>query len=638
MHWLVVLLFVLVVAAALGYLAFRKYLVARGPPPFSTAVKDPAKPLPAAPWQVFHPSRLPNLEKGEKPYDAIIVGSGLGGMSTAVCLAKAGRKVCLLEQHDVPGGCTHGFEEKGYDFETGLHYVGMLEENSYPRFWFNQMTDNQLVWEVLPDPLDTYLVCDPQLREQPRKLCSLETGWEEFQNSMAKAFPSAEDKEDVAKYLEQCKVSFSNAIRWPLSKLLPIPLLNIMIKVSPKMRHLLVPELSKTSAETMIRSLVRNPEVRAVLLAPYVNHFAPPERAPFDYHLMICYSYSFIKNGTVFPRDGTTAVAQAMCAVIKKHGGSVFVRAPVKEILLDARMKRALGVVVGRPSAAETEEEEGAAATTLRAATVVCATPVRTAMGLLPAAARKEGSPFHNQYGAAAADPSIGYMTVHAGVAHPTGEKLEVPSQIQYCLFDTDVNAGHMKLERSEPEDIIRDGWPLVYITFGSAKRPQPQGHEDKASLQILVPCPFRWFAKWKDTKYNHRPAEYEELKMLLANKLWDQAKYVFPMLKDLQVDVFKVGTPLSQNHFLGTSVGECYGTEPNIARFTNPRLFQLRPETPIKGLFLSGTDTGLHGIVGALISGITTASRLLHRNVMNELAALKVQQDAENAQKKKDS
>mgnify|MGYP001791614240 CR=1 FL=1 len=51
--------------------------------------------------------------------DAIVIGSGIGGMSSAAILAKTGKKVLVLEQHDQAGGCCHTFVEKGYEFDVG---------------------------------------------------------------------------------------------------------------------------------------------------------------------------------------------------------------------------------------------------------------------------------------------------------------------------------------------------------------------------------------------------------------------------------------------------------------------------------------------------------------------------------------
>lgn len=65
------------------------------------------------PSTAFSVSRVPgNL-------DAVVIGSGIGGLASAAILAKAGKRVLVLEQHTKAGGCCHTFGENGLEFDTG---------------------------------------------------------------------------------------------------------------------------------------------------------------------------------------------------------------------------------------------------------------------------------------------------------------------------------------------------------------------------------------------------------------------------------------------------------------------------------------------------------------------------------------
>lgn len=58
--------------------------------------------------------------------DCIVIGSGIGGLTTAGLLSRVGKKVLVLEQHYIAGGSTHCFEDGGFEFDTGIHYVGNI--------------------------------------------------------------------------------------------------------------------------------------------------------------------------------------------------------------------------------------------------------------------------------------------------------------------------------------------------------------------------------------------------------------------------------------------------------------------------------------------------------------------------------
>jgi hypothetical protein len=103
----------------------------------------------------------------EQKYDVIVIGSGMGGLTTAALLARRGKRVLVLEQHDKLGGCTHTFEEAGFEFDTGLHYVGgeVGDKKSPIGFVFNLLSSGLLKWAKLDDCYDK-AVLSPTLSEQ----------------------------------------------------------------------------------------------------------------------------------------------------------------------------------------------------------------------------------------------------------------------------------------------------------------------------------------------------------------------------------------------------------------------------------------------------------------------------------------
>ena len=79
-------------------------------------------------------------------YDAIVIGSGIGGLTTAGLLARvAGRRVLVLEKHIEPGGLTHTFHRDGFSWDVGLHYIGQLEPGSLLRAYLDHLSGGELV-------------------------------------------------------------------------------------------------------------------------------------------------------------------------------------------------------------------------------------------------------------------------------------------------------------------------------------------------------------------------------------------------------------------------------------------------------------------------------------------------------------
>src|SRR6202163_3539800 len=89
-------------------------------------------------------------------WDAIVIGSGIGGLAAAALLAKhGGKRVLVLERHYVAGGFTHSFHRPGYEWDVGVHYVGQVQDtSSFLRRVFDHLTGGRLKWSAMPDVYD----------------------------------------------------------------------------------------------------------------------------------------------------------------------------------------------------------------------------------------------------------------------------------------------------------------------------------------------------------------------------------------------------------------------------------------------------------------------------------------------------
>ena len=125
-----------------------------------------------------------NLEDASQKYDFIVIGSGMGGLTAAALLSKAGKKVLILEQHYTAGGFTHSYSRKGYEWDVGVHYIGDVHKEYSPlRKMYDLITDGELKWAYMDEVYDRIIFPDKEYKFRASE--------EKFKSEILKDFPAA---------------------------------------------------------------------------------------------------------------------------------------------------------------------------------------------------------------------------------------------------------------------------------------------------------------------------------------------------------------------------------------------------------------------------------------------------------------
>lgn len=218
-----------------------------------------------------------------------------------------------------------------------------------------------------------------------------------------------------------------------------------------------------------------------------------------------------------------------------------------------------------------------------------------------------------------------GGMIVYIGL-NGSKEELGLIPRNKWIFSNNELDQSYEAYCQSSPEKAGTEDVPLLFLSFPSTKDPSwEERFPGKSTCEIISFAPYDWFDKWKDGKVMHRGDDYEELKNRIGKRMWEQVCRFHPNLKD-KVEYFNVGTPLTNQYYIASSRGEMYGVDHDIRRFSAQSVLNLRAETSVRGLFLTGQDILGCGFIGGLFAGFISASTILRRNIMTDLTTLRKQ------------
>lgn len=511
-------------------------------------------------------------------YDTIIIGSGMGGLSSGALLAKEGQKVLILERHYTAGGFTHVFKRKGYEWDVGIHYIGDMQRESPMKKLFNYISNGKLKWADMGDVYDRIIIGN--------KHYDFVKGVENFKKSIKGHF--SEEQEAIDKYVDLVFKSNKAMGRFYMQKALPTFLRKTLGKW---LRKGYLNYAGKTTDE-VLRSLTKNKKLIKVLTGQYGDYGLPPKQSSFAMHASVVKHYF---NGGNFPIGGSSQIVTTIDPVIEKSGGTILINADVNKVII--KNNKAIGVRM--------QNDTEFYATNIISNTGIFNTYEKL---LTPEVREQHGLSLLLQK----IKPSVAHACLYIGLKG-SPKDLKLPKTNLWIYPE---KGDHDSCVDNYLKD-INAPFPVVYISFPSAKDPDwTNRYPGHSTIDIITLVPYETFAPWQGSKWMKRGKEYDALKEKISNRLIDHLYEQQPQVKG-HIDHYELSTPLTTQHFINYKKGEIYGIEHSPERFTHDFLI---PRTPIKNFYLTGQDIVTAGIGGALFAGLLTASVITGKNLMKKV------------------
>ena len=522
-----------------------------------------------------------NKRSPEGPWDTIVVGSGMGGMTCAALLSEIGQRVLVLEQHYVPGGFTHAFQRKGWSWDVGVHAVSEVTEHTMTGRILERLSAGRLEWASLGSHYEEFNYPGDLRIDFPDN----PTG---FRDNLVQAFP--QQSAAIDEYLRLIRTTAAATRGYFLARLMPRHAGAVAERVLARKAR----KLFYRRTADVVGQLTGDERLRAVMTGQWGYYGSVPSRSAFAIQALVVKHFT---HGAYYPVGGSASIAKGLLSTVARNGGWTRIGADVEQILIEKG--RAVGVRLRRG-------EE------IRATRVISAAGVpSTITRMLPDEYRYA----HWARSLLALESSPPHVCLHLGFEGDIRQDGCGPANKWfYETFDCEDNTWVVGPNGELPR------CKVLYCSFPSLKDPaHDPGPSCKHTGEVVTFVPWETFAPWRGTRWNRRGEDYDAFKKRLEQHILEQFLERLPGLRD-KIRYVELSTPLSTDHFCRPTRGAIYGLEPTVERFRNP---YLRPRSPIPGLYFSGSDVTTVGVIGAMSGGLLSALAVSPRRVLSYLKPL---------------
>lgn len=499
----------------------------------------------------------------EEKFDVIVIGSGLGGLVSAVILAMEGFSVCVLEKNNQFGGNLQTFSRDKKIFDTGVHYLGGLSkgQNLYRYFdYLGIMQDLRL--KQMPEVFDEIQIGSDGVRYP------ISQGYDAFVKNLSKYFPY--DIDALHQYVEDLQKTCAT-----------FPLYNLEDRILHDKESLGV------SLKDYFRQLTTNKRLIEVLNGSNFLYAGEMESTPFYVHALIMNSYIQSSYQCI---NGGSQISKLLVRRLRMMGGKVFARKEVVKFHFDEN----------RVIAVETKDGSSIFGDRF-------ISNIEPQLTLNMIGKERFRSVYFDRVNNMPL--TVSSFSLHL-VLESKRIKYHAPNLYSHKSSDTT----HSFSSYAE------DNWPETFM-LSMTEDKDCEGFAD--TMTVLVPMRFEEVHLWDSTSNtaldpHSRGAEYDDFKNRKANQILSVLESNFPSISN-DVRSKYMSSPLSYRDYIGTKNGNLYGPQ----KFSQAPLdSMISSKTKVPNLYFTGQSTGMHGILGVTIGAVLACGMIIdHSYLIKKIA-----------------
>lgn len=495
-------------------------------------------------------------------YDVVIIGAGNGGLTAAATMARNGKKVLLLERHNLPGGCATSFCRGRFEFEVALHQLSGMGTSERPGP-LRMLLDELGVMENLEfiPMTDLYRVVVPGELD-----ITLEPNREKVVHELQSRFPL--EKEGIQAWFDLIYKLFTEVI-------------TAFVFKDPEVTREKYPLYFKHALQNAGKLMdlhLKDPLLKTAV-SPYWTYMGLPPGKISMVDMAALY-FAFMEFVPYHLKGGSQALSNALADAVIRDGGEIRFNCGASRILVENGQVN--GVLTDTGEAISTNFVISNAS---KVSTFTELVDVQHVPDLVRAELRQTSI-------------SQSAFTLYMGLDCPP-ETVGIEASTNFIIGKPDPEHVYERMktrEINQSDGMLLTCYNMVDPDFS------PEGTSQVAVVTL----------KYGDAWATVPPAEYVSEKYRIADNLLSTVETVFPNIRS-HIEEIEIATPLTHMRYLGTPGGAIYGFDHHIK---DSNLF-VPNKAHITGLYGAGGWYGYNGFQPTLESGVSAA-----RAVLGKMAA----------------